>query len=116
MRAQVDLTFNNAMAVRETAFFVDTLAHSTVAMELFVWLKYWSAANQINNPKAGTLSSFGWRCLLVSVLIRAGILPCLREGVRLAISMLFSTPCACRILEGCRARAHLWGSAYSITI
>ena len=48
--------------------------------QLLLWLKHWTKAAGINEPKTGTLSSFGWRLLLLAVLIERGELPCLREG------------------------------------
>ena len=48
--------------------------------QLLLWLKHWTKAAGINEPKGGTLSSFGWRLLLLAVLIERGGLPCLREG------------------------------------
>ena len=89
----VDLTFNNSMAVTETTFFVDTIGDHAGAKELFIWLKHWTKAHRINEPKGGSLSSFGWRCILLSMLVQATELPCLREGMA-ALLHVRDWPCA----------------------
>ena len=89
----VDLTFNNSMAVTETSFFVDTIGDNVGAKELFIWLKHWTKAHRINEPKGGSLSSFGWRCILLSMLVQATELPCLREGMA-ALLHVRDWPCA----------------------
>ena len=51
-----------------------------VAYQLLIWLKYWTKAHGINDPKKGSLGSFGWRCILLAVLGELGVVPCLRAG------------------------------------
>ena len=89
----IDIAFNDPLAVEEAAFFQRTVAEATggaagsagsaAAIELLLFIKYWSKLNRINEPKHGTLSSFGWRCIATSVLMELGLVPCLRQGFHL---------------------------------
>jgi hypothetical protein len=103
----VDLTFNQTTSLKDTNFLRDsffpgmapeasgqkcspsTLAPLTLPstestdytiQQLLLWLKHWTKSAGINEPKTGTLNSFGWRLMLLAVLIEDGTLPCLREG------------------------------------
>ena len=95
----VDISFNDQLACVETEFFRRTVVRSAVACQLLVWLKYWTKLHGINDPKHGSLSSFGWRCILVAVLGEIGVVPCLRAGKHgrttptRSLSRLLPIPC-----------------------
>jgi hypothetical protein len=75
----IDVVFNSPLTMQENRILKETFRTKS-ARRLLVWLKHWTKSGGINEPKAGTLSSFGWRLILMSVLIESGSVPCLRDG------------------------------------
>ena len=75
----VDLSFNDRIVVEETDLFRRTLSECPVGRLLLTFVKHWSKCAGVNEPKTGTLSSFGWRCIVLSVLIEQGAAPCLLD-------------------------------------
>lgn len=76
----VDICFNNNFAALETQFYRSLIQSSSTALQLLIWLKHWTKSVGVNEPKSGSLSSFGWRSLLLAILMEHGVVPCLRHG------------------------------------
>eukprot|EP01012_Entosiphon_sulcatum_P010841 TRINITY_DN16461_c0_g1_i2.p1 TRINITY_DN16461_c0_g1~~TRINITY_DN16461_c0_g1_i2.p1 ORF type:complete len:586 (-),score=81.04 TRINITY_DN16461_c0_g1_i2:579-2336(-) len=77
---QIDISVNDQLGVLNSQLLGEMIRTNEQSRATCAYVKFWSKAHNLNNPKQGTLSSYSWRLVVLSYLLQHGVVPCLREG------------------------------------
>merc|ERR1712195_252335 len=80
-QTEVDLGFNNPMAIHNTALIKTYMESNPVARQVVVAVRKWSKARGVCDPTNGTLTSYAWALLAIAALQTStpAALPCLHS-------------------------------------